>query len=299
MKRRLSASFVILLFFSFQVFSQSEKVKVILKSNSIAIGQSFDLIFQLPKSERIIYPEFSDTLSGFYFLSKWDTLLIDSNNIFTKLNAVLFDTGVFTLQPLIFLIDSNKLFSDPVTVHVFIPPLNDEVEIYDIKENISFYDNRWILWISLIVVTVILLFILIKYLPKRENTIDKEEMPQISLEDQIIKSIKEYSNIYEKNGMQSSEFFFKIDSLIREYLEKKYNQPFLESTTSEILSLISSLPLSIYYNEMLKQFFKYSEMIKFAKASDNRVKTQETIQNLLLFIQSQKQNPFIIQTQKN
>lgn len=299
MKQRITVSFVIFFIFSYQVFSQSEKVKVIYKSNSIAIGQSFDVIFQLPKSNRIIYPALSDTVNGFYFLSKWDTLLIDSNYIFTKLNAVIFDTGVFTLDPLPFMIDSHQLLSEPVTIQVFIPPLKDEIEIYDIKENISFYDNRWILWVSIIVVTVLLLFIVKKYLPGRENTTGKEEMPQLSLEDYVIKSLKEYTHLYEKNDMQSSEYFFKIDSLIREYLEKKYNQPFLESTTTEIFSLIPSLPLSMYYTEMLKQFFKYSEMIKFAKAIDNKVKTNETIQNLLLFIESQKQNPFMIQSQEN
>ncbi|GCD77768.1 hypothetical protein JCM31826_12500 [Thermaurantimonas aggregans] len=298
MKRRFTTSFVIFLIFFFQVFSQSEKIKVIHKSNSIAIGQSFDLIFQLPKAEYIVYPELNDTLNGFYFLNKWDTLLVDSSYIFTRLKAVILDTGIFTLQPLTFIIDSIHHISEPVSIQVFIPLLKDEIEIYDIKENISFYDNRWILWVSIIVITILFLFIVKRYFPRRKNTSGKEEMPHISLEDYVIKNIKEYNYLYEKNEMQSSEYFFKIDSLLREYLEKKYNQPFLESTTTEIFDLITFLPVSMHYTDVLKQFFKYSQMIKFAKAIDNKTKTFEIMQNILLFIESQKQNPFMIEAQK-
>lgn len=283
---------------SFQMFSQSEKVDVSFESSDKFIGQSFEIIYKLPKTNQITYPVLNDTIDGFNILSKWDTLLVDDKNIYTKLNVVIFDTGVYTLRPLAFYINSDTILSPPVKIKVNIPPLQDEIEIYDIKENISFFDDRWILGLVVLLIVIAIFLIINKYVFKNKKSAQTTENSIYSLEDQIIKGIRDQTNLYEKNSLQPGEYYFKIDSLIRDYLEKKYKQPFLESTTSEVLSMIASLPLSIHYINVLKKFFKYSEIVKFAKALDNKDVTSDLIQNLLLFLESQKQNPFNTQIQE-
>ena len=56
------------------------------------------------------------------------------------------------------------------------------------------------------------------------------------------------------------------DSIIREYLENRYDVPALESTTEEIVQNISKANLNMSDVDSLKRILQVADLVKFAKA---------------------------------
>ncbi|MFN3951840.1 MAG: hypothetical protein ACK4KT_05510 [Thermaurantimonas sp.] len=294
MERYRILSFILFFFAVALVTSGEDKtVKTSANSSSVLVGQVIEFYFEIPSGKNVIFPVVKDEIFGFQILSLWDTIASEDQSVFVALKVTRFDTGYFEFKPLQFLVDSDSLFSESMTVYVGLPELIDAIDIYDIKPNITFYDNSWIAIVILILLLAVsLYFILKKYLKNRSKSVQKNPDPSIVLEDVTREKIVSYRELYLSERISPRDFYFFVDELLREYLEKKYSLNFLESTTSEVCKLIPKLPLSMYYCETLQNFFITAELIKFAKGEDDRNTTQIAVDKILEFLNSQKVNPF-------
>lgn len=308
MKQKLKYFFFL---FSFIIYtkcfadtSRNLTLNTSISRSSVLIGQVIEIYFELPSEKKIIFPPIDREVFGFDILALWDTVTRTEQSVFVSLKLTRFDTGHFEFKPLIFLADSDTLESESMTINVSLPELSDTIEIFDIKPNVSFYDDSWIAVVILaFLITGILYFIFRRYRKyKSKNLHKKPEIIEI-LEDQIQEKIKMYKNMYLNNSLSPRDFYFHVDEVLREYLEKKYSYNFLESTATEVCKMVARLSLSMYYAEMLQNFFTEAELIKFAKAEHNTDVTNETIDKILEFLNSQKINPFsesvIINYEKN
>lgn len=285
----------ILFFFAFAFANAGEDktVKTSASSSSVLVGQVIEFYFEIPTGKNIIFPVVKEEVFGFEILSQWDTIAFEDQSVFVALKVTRFDTGYFEFRPLQFLVDSDSLFSESISVYIGLPELMDAIDIYDIKPNITFYDDsRIAIVILIILLSVIVYFILKKYFKNRSKSVEKNLDPSIVPEDTILEKIIAYRKLYLSDRMSQRDFYFNVDEILREYLEKKYSLNFLESTTSEVCRLLPRLPLSMYYCEALQNFFTTSELIKFAKGEDDRNTTQIAIDKIIEFLNSQKVNPF-------
>lgn len=293
---KFKLTYVILMcifFFNTRLFGQFKEIQTSVNNNSFLIGQIIEIYFEIPSDKGINFPPLEDEIYGFTILSYWDTVSISEESVFLSLKITRFDTGYFEFKPVKFITESDTLISKSITIYVGLPELKDDTEIYDIKPNVSFYNDSWILYGILILILSLISYFLIKRFTKiklKKNNLNNHEI--LIPEDQIIEKIKLYQKMYFNNEMTPREFYFKIDEILREYLEYKYSYKFLESTNSEVRNLLLKIPLSIHYIEFLNQFFNKAELIKFAKGSDDKESSKKLIDEMIKFLNSQKVNPF-------
>ncbi|PMB34824.1 hypothetical protein CEN47_09420, partial [Fischerella thermalis CCMEE 5319] len=145
---------VLYTFISLSLFGQ---IKTYSDTNAIFIGQPLNLFFEIEKGVYVQQVQPHDTLNGFFILSEFDTISQDNNSITLALTVTKFDTGFFEFPQLIFLKNSDTLLSSTIGVFVLIPTLNEQIEIYDVKENISFYDDSWIIFLLLAILLIIII----------------------------------------------------------------------------------------------------------------------------------------------
>ncbi|MGK0639047.1 hypothetical protein [Schleiferia thermophila] len=277
---------VLYTFISLSLFGQ---IKTYSDTNAIFIGQPLNLFFEIEKGVYVQQVQPYDTLNGFFILSEFDTISQDNNSITLALTVTKFDTGFFEFPQLIFLKNSDTLLSSTIGVFVLIPTLNEQIEIYDVKENISFYDDSWIIFLLLAILLIIIIYILYKKLSKRKNK-NFQKILQMTLEKETIEKMRNLVKMYEKGDIDGRTFYFESDELIRGYMEKKYGYKFLESTTREMSKYLEKIPISMTNLNLLKKYFKTAELIKFAKVLDDRDNTIFMIQKIIEFMQSQEIN---------
>ncbi|GCD79499.1 hypothetical protein [Schleiferia thermophila] len=277
---------VLYTFISLSLFGQ---IKTYSDTNAIFIGQPLNLFFEIEKGVYVQQVQPHDTLNGFFILSEFDTISQDNNSITLALTVTKFDTGFFEFPQLIFLKNSDTLLSSTIGVFVLIPTLNEQIEIYDVKENISFYDDSWIIFLLLAILLIIIIYILYKKLSKRKNK-NFQKILQMTLEKETIEKMRNLVKMYEKGDIDGRTFYFESDELIRGYMEKKYGYKFLESTTREMSKYLEKIPISMTNLNLLKKYFKTAELIKFAKVLDDRDNTIFMIQKIIEFMQSQEIN---------
>lgn len=260
---------------------------------SILIGQRLEVYFDIPKNKSIMYPDIQDEVFGFTVLSTWDTVSSDENSIYISLALTRFDTGYSEFKSLGFIIDNDTIYSGSLRIYVGLPDLSENIEIFDIKPNIYYYDDRWILAvISLIIFVIVIYYIVKKYNFIKKMFTTRKIEPILALEDEIFEKISHQRQLYNTGKISERELYYRVDELIRYFLEIKYTKKFLESTTKEVRKMLLNLPLSIYFIESLQDFFSKAEIVKFAKGNMDPSSTDIVIEKLLEFLKSEKFNPF-------
>ncbi len=289
MNKSLKIFWILTCYLFFNWHFSSGQIKSYSDTSAILIGQPLKLYFELEEGIELVKFKPNDTINGFILLSWFDTISRYGKSYLLSLTVTKFDTGYFEFQPLIFRKNSDTLFSEKIGVKILLPTLNEQIEIYDIKQNISFYNDLWILFLITGLLFISLLYMLFKKIQKNKIKQVQSET-SISIELETIGKLELLLDQYLNSTIDARIFYFNSDEILRRYLEIKYEIKFLEFTTREVLKNLDKIPLSIIHTNLFKDFFKSAELVKFAKAADDKKNTEIMINNILEFLRKQESN---------
>ena len=299
--------FTILNLFIFSAVAQIQPaVDLNQSTKKILIGEQLKVGYTLKvnASDSVKLPLFTDTLRKEVEIvnaSKVDTSF-DENDVSVKifkqtLTLTSFDSGYHAVKPIHFFINNQLIESQPFLVEVHTVQLTQQ-ELKDIKSpfeaELTLLDYLKLYWLyilgSLAAIGVIAL--IIWYLKTREKPIIEQIIQKPQIPPHVI-ALEKLTELQKKKLWQSGDlkgYYSSLTTIIREYIELRYNILALEQTTSEILSDLSQKQeIAIDLKEKLKELLQLADLVKFAKMKTLAEENEKLFTYAKIFIEETKQ----------
>jgi len=307
-------------------FGQTPIFKAKSDTNKLLLGEETTVNYEIiiPASidpQTVTFPNLSDSLEDNWELRK---VLPIKNNSFNDENGDLFmkisqeiiianfDSGEFVLPPKIATIGTDSIFSNPLILEINPVNIKNDNEIKDIKnikkDPFTFWENillklkaiyQWIIehWIALIcIIFLVYLFLNRKKIFKKENN---EVADKIPIPVQLLKKLDQ---IEEEKLWQNGKYklyFSKIDEILWEFIEYKYNTPTFEKTSKEILDELKLTSILQDDISLLEKLFNISNMVKFAKQIPNQQENEFALKFPRSFIEKELKSEIILEEYTN
>ena len=262
---------LLFLFIGITAYSQvSSKID----TTSIRIGEQFNYEIIVDQTKDVRFPKLElDSLNriGVVTSHKVDSL---KNQLIKKYTLTSFDSGRYVLPGQEIFIKDKRFLTDEVIIDVATVPVDTiKQPMYHIKdiENepylFSDYLNYfWGLIVLLIIIGIILYFVL------RDKPTEEEMLLRIPPFDAAKKRLKELDGKELISQNKIKLYYVELTDIVRTFIERELNIPALESTTDELLEIItdfnSSSNLNIPKDTLIKlqKLLQEADLVKFAKS---------------------------------
>lgn len=307
----IAAFFSFFIGFNFITFGQATAT---LEDNQLLMGNRMKLIVKVPlpnDSASVDFPMLKDALLQ---KRKYVSLLNDTVEIRVDHRQSLevsedkywmnydlyiqaFDSGKYTLPPLEFIVNGEKVETNPVTFEVIpvkvtaddpIDDFSDIAEPFEINPNPEELDeensNSWLWWL-IGVAALILLFIIFYYIYLRKggkNIFVPKPKPI------YIQALNKLNKLQQQNLPQkgkTKEYYTRLTDILRWYLKKQFGIKTLEKASSEILYIVENDMRTAEYAPILKSIFGTADFVKFAKVNPSVVENGRCLTEAIKFVE--------------
>jgi hypothetical protein len=294
-KYRFAAA--MMLFFSLSANVQAQqnmRCAVGLQQGKMLVGDQQELVIELeyPASAMLQHIDFERLDSNTIELI--DYILMDSvessgfkkNTIRATITA--FTAGDYKISLPVRIRDGQQtetVFSDTMHLVVYSPTLENEdlAPIKDIfLEKNDFTDWWWKVAIGLF--APILLMGLYLLIFKKEKQNDKISIPTISAYDSAINALETLQQSSHLAQGDVKIYYSELSNIVRNYLEKAYQIPALESTSVQVLAHEGAKKLSDEQQMLLRKLLTTADLVKFAKVEPTAETHENTWQAAKQFI---------------
>ncbi|MDI6786722.1 MAG: hypothetical protein QMD92_08460 [bacterium] len=170
----------------------------------------------------------------------------------------------FSLKP----VRAGMGYVKPITIK-YKKKGEDKIKIF-LTEKISIKiisGNRiWVLWMIIIGLIITALVAIIIYLKKKKGKLEKKE-EEGKPEDIAIKELKEIEKI--RTLSMAKEFYDKISSILKNYIESKYDIKTKNIQNDEIVNELKEKKIEEEMIEKVEKILSISDMVKLAKHKPN------------------------------
>lgn len=249
-------------------------------SNQVLIGDQIQLKLkiELQKDVKLNFPNLTDSIGRLIILnkSKIDTNKKEKNLIFSQnLLLTMFDSGSYQIPPIEFKYsignDSaiNSVFTNELYIKFLTLPVDTTKPIKDIKPPLnvpfSIWDIIWYIVIPLMIIGLglIAFFFINKRKPKVKE-IQKFD-PKIPAHIQALSDLEKLEEEKLWQNFKVKEYHTILSEILRLYLERRFEFPALEMTTSEIMDNISKMLSGSEILLNLRFILELADLVKFAK----------------------------------
>ena len=261
---------VAFLLFGLVGFSQ---VTTKIDTTKIRIGEQFHYNIIVDGTEDILFAKFrTDSLKKVEVIeSKVDSL---KNSLVIKYALTCFDSGRWVLPPQKVIINKKAFLTDSVIIDVATVAVDTIKQpmyhIKDIKnEPYTFADYKNYIWglLALLLLIAVILYFVLRKKPSEEEIIAK--IPPFDLAKQRLKDLDD-KKLIKHNRIKP--YYVELTDIVRTFIEREMNIPALESTTDELMEIITDFNESSKLNIpketiiKLKQLLKEADLVKFAKS---------------------------------
>jgi hypothetical protein len=281
--------------------SAAQQVSAQLDTNAnILIADTFfiDLKAIIPPNSTVIWPEIGmnigDLEVNLSATSKVDSLKSNTEWVLSQ-HVVLtsFDTGYFAIPPFIFLINGDSLATTPQIVKIGGVAIDTaDLKVKPIKDVLkaprTFMDVFWPWGAIGLAYIAMLIGVLLYFKYRKKEPLPKRPIYQIPAH---VWALRELSKLKEDSLWQKGEikaYYTRISDIFRQYVELRYQQPALESTTPEIISRMKLLGLNYDVLENIKTTLTLADFVKFAKAKPVEKDHIDSFESVLRFVETTK-----------
>lgn len=273
----MSKNLLLLLFLLPVILSGQEiQFKTGIDSTSYLVGDPVSLKIEAkyPADHRLVFPARFDSLAPLEYLYT-DTLSLEESGGMREAKFAFviagYDSGLFTIPRMPFLFvkgeGTKTFYSDSFQVLISTVAVDTSQDIRDIKapERIPF-DYSFLWWLlPLLIVLGALGYWLYKKLSRREKPEAEVPVVKVSPFEEALSALQ----LLEKKQLWQSgmikEFHSEITGIIRNYFERAYTLPALESTSAETLEALRNKGISQSIIAKTETFFENADLVKFAK----------------------------------
>ncbi|MDP3981601.1 MAG: hypothetical protein Q8Q33_09335 [Chlamydiota bacterium] len=166
----------------------------------------------------------------------------------------------------------------------------EKEDIHEIKEP-KLYSNKYSFWFLMILLSIILICVLclasaIYYFKKNKNrkTLPARLPHEIAL-DELLRI--EEMDLLTKGKIK--EYYYRVSSCLRHYLEGRYSLRAPEQTTEEFIEEASKTSaLSLEQKQLLEQYLSHCDLVKYAKLEPFSEEAHKLLQSTRQFIENTK-----------
>jgi hypothetical protein len=182
--------------------------------------------------------------------------------------------------------------SMPLLIQIYEPVVDTTQEIKPIKPPINTpLTFREILpWLGVgvggLLLATALVWLLVRYFRRKK---DPEYYEQRILEPAHVIAFRELDRLKEDKIWASGrvkEYYTRLTEITRQYIERQYDIPAMESTTEEILQAFRKVNAEDQLlDEILRELLELADLVKFAREDPLPVDNQTNLNNAYIFVQ--------------
>jgi len=288
---------LMLMFAGSQSFAQQANAP--LDSNQHRIGEWVPLPLEVtaPSGSNILWPVIDQEVEGLEVLerSEIDSVSDAENSSFKQvLTLTVFDSGYYPVPAFDFIVDGDTVSTTPALLHITSVELDTaSLDIKPIKDPIDApITFKEVLPYLLGGVGLILLLILVwLYLKSRKKEPEIVKVPEIVIPAHIW-AREELVKLRSEDLWQQGEvkaYYSRLTDIMRQYIELRYKQPAMESTTDEIMDRLSLISLDSTMREQIKSTLVLGDFVKFAKAKPLAHEHETSFTTVTDFVETTKQ----------
>jgi hypothetical protein len=184
--------------------------------------------------------------------------------------VVFFDADSLTLSPLgITFNDIDTVFTNPLEIVVYPTPSPDDVADMAPIKNISSEPVLWTDYLPIaisVVGGIAVLWLLFWWISRRKQIRLRSRSIGLLPHELALKKLGVLSQKAMWRNGAVKEHCAELTFILREYLEKRYEVPALESTSEELLSRLKATDFPMELRPDLENIFSQANLAKFAKA---------------------------------
>ena len=240
--------------------------------------------------------EKSDTLTSMVEIAdkpKADTTALDNNREQISRDLILqaFDSGLYVLPPIAYIVGHDTVQSDPLSLKVIPVPVDTTQDIIDIKpvEGVPFrlldwvpdwMADYWWAWLLGLLLIAGALFYYFKWYRHGRNPLrpEKKRLPPYEEAMLNLEALKQRQ--LWQNG-QEKEYFTGLTDILRVYIDRRFGINAVEMTSTQIVATLKERGETRAVNEQLTMILEMADIVKFAAvrplADDNELAYQRAV----------------------
>ncbi len=286
----------LLLLFSFVAFAQNTPVvKAEIDTTNIRIGEQFEFKITVNDTANVIIPKL-EKLTGLEIIEdkKIDTL---KNQLIKKYILTGFDSGAYYIPQQQIFIRQRLHLTDSLLIKVASVKVDTtKQKMFPIKaiqsEPYQFDDFKPYLWYALIALIIIGL-ILYFALRKKKEVEEEVVVPALPPFEEAIQKLHELDEKLLWQNNQIKEYYSELTEIVRGFIERELKVPALESTTDELIDILTDFNDSKAISttketiKKLRDLLREADLVKFAKSKPiseqieaNRKEAEEVVTEL-------------------
>lgn len=222
-----------------------------------------------------------DTLTRNVEIVGWrnsDTTDLGNNRIQIDRDLILqsFDSGLYTLPPILYISGKDTFRTEKTTLKV-IPVNVDTLKNINDYKNVENPDTKWTdylpdfitdyWWIILLFILIVASAFYIIYRIQKGKPIALPLLPKKKLLPPYEEAIEALTALKAaslwQNG-QEKEYYTRLTDILRHYIDRRFGVNAMEMTTSQILALLTAIEAK-GAKEELKKILDVADFVKFAK----------------------------------
>lgn len=238
--------------------------------------------------------------------TKNETSLVDSLDPYfiqqqKKLYITSFDSGAFTIPPIVYFMDSMEfeIETDHLSLQVNTVAIDTTKSIKAIKtifeQEYTFSDwlkdNKTAIILTMILIIALAVggYFLVRYLRnKPEEIAVAPPKKQIPAHITAITKLEKLKNEQVWQAGKYKDYYSELTDIFREYLDKRFNVSAYELTTEELLQIIAHLKVETETKDKIEQVLSISDLVKFAKANPLPTTNESCWDDISIFVNETK-----------
>ena len=240
-------------------------------------------------------------------ITKADTIDLGNDRRQIRFDLILqsFDSGLYTLPPILYLVGKDSFFTEEMALKVLPVPVDTLQTVHDyapvVEPDTRFFDylpdvvtDYW--WAFLLAILLgLLVYFYFKYFRKKElpQIFKKKEVPPYELAISSLEKLRA-ENLCE-NGREK-EFYTRLTEILRIYLDGRFGINAMEMTTTQIVESLNNNNDTRDASTTMEAVLHIADFVKFAKVRPLPDDNNKAFENALSFVETTKPIPVAAET---
>jgi len=244
--------------------------------------------------------------------SAWDTILPKENILSQSaairqgaqyqidLTCITFDADTLLLPPLTIRLAGGKTaLTNALQLIVLATPaptdLNDMADLKDIRPEPILWTD-YLPWILGVLGIVLVIFLANRWWKRRQQRGSRSRevaMPAHLLAQRKLEVLRK-KHLWQAG--QVKLYYAELTFIMREYLQKRYHIPALESTTEETLAYLQKKDFPVELRQTLAETLVQADLVKFAKSTPPESFHDEALRQAQLLVQATREEEIAVES---
>ena len=241
-----------------------------------------------------------DTLNAFVEIAARpaaDTVDLGNNRIEIKRDLIIqaFDSGLYTIRPIAYVVNGDTAFCNPVTLKVVPVNVDSLSDIHPLAPPIQLpfrladrLPAHWWVWLLVLLLLAAALYYYRRYYRHGKVNPLKHEKKRLPPYEEAIINLQNLKskNLWQRG--QDKEYFTGLTDILRVYIDRRFHVNAVEMTSQEIIRTLKDHAETRAVNEQLSMILEVADFVKFANAHPLADDNEVAYQRALNFVEATK-----------